>query len=448
MPAADEKAARALLDWYGAMGVDEAIGDEPVDCFAAADLKSAPRAAPEQRRAAPPPRAAPRAASASSTRGIGAEVSTLVELQDLVARFDGCSLKRTAKNLCFARGSEQARIMMIGEAPGRDEDLQGKPFVGRAGQLLDRMLASIGLTEEHVYITNTVYWRPPGNRTPTPEEIEACAPFLARQIELLSPSVLVLLGGAAAKTILGTSEGIMRLRGKWLSYACAGRDLPILATLHPAYLLRNPEQKRLAWRDLLTLKAAIELLERAHMSQIDETVPFIPVRIAVLTVSDTRDETSDKSGALLASMIEQAGHQVAARAIVLDDQKDIRKQVKKWIKDPEVDVVITTGGTGFAKRDVTPEAVTPLFDKEIDGFSALFHLVSFKTIGTSTVQSRACGGMAKNGTLIFSLPGSPGACKDGWNGILKLQLDNRHRPCSFIEVMPRLKGMPGTKSKL
>ena len=258
MPAADEKAARALLDWYGAMGVDEAIGDEPVDCFAAADLKSAPRAAPEQRRAAPPPRAAPRAASASSTRGIGAEVSTLVELQDLVARFDGCSLKRTAKNLCFARGSEQARIMMIGEAPGRDEDLQGKPFVGRAGQLLDRMLASIGLTEEHVYITNTVYWRPPGNRTPTPEEIEACAPFLARQIELLSPSVLVLLGGAAAKTILGTSEGIMRLRGKWLSYACAGRDLPILATLHPAYLLRNPEQKRLAWRDLLTLKAAID----------------------------------------------------------------------------------------------------------------------------------------------------------------------------------------------
>ena len=448
MPAADEKAARALLDWYRAMGVDEAIGEEPVDCFAAADLKPAPRAAPEQRRAAPPPRAAPRAASASSTRGIGAEVSTLVELQELVARFDGCSLKRTAKNLCFARGSEQARIMMIGEAPGRDEDLQGKPFVGRAGQLLDRMLAAIGLTEEHVYITNTVYWRPPGNRTPTPEEIEACAPFLARQIELLSPSVLVLLGGAAAKTILGTSEGIMRLRGKWLSYACAGRDLPILATLHPGL---SPAQSRAEAPRLARspdAESCDRLLERAHMSQIDETVPFIPVRIAVLTVSDTRDETSDKSGALLASMIEQAGHQVAARAIVLDDQKDIRKQVKKWIKDPEVDVVITTGGTGFAKRDVTPEAVTPLFDKEIDGFSALFHLVSFKTIGTSTVQSRACGGMAKNGTLIFSLPGSPGACKDGWNGILKLQLDNRHRPCSFIEVMPRLKGMPGTKSKL
>lgn len=258
MPGANEKAARELLDWYLAMGVDEAIGEEPVDCFAAAQPKPVSRPAPEVKTAARSPRPAPRAVSATSVRSIGAEVATLLELQELVARFDGCSLKRTAKSLCFARGSEQARVMMIGEAPGRDEDLQGKPFVGRAGQLLDRMLASIGLSEEHVYITNTVYWRPPGNRTPTPEEIEACAPFLARQIELLSPSVLVLLGGAAAKTILGTSEGIMRLRGKWLSYACAGRNLPTLATLHPAYLLRNPEHKRLAWRDLLTLKASLD----------------------------------------------------------------------------------------------------------------------------------------------------------------------------------------------
>jgi len=183
------------------------------------------------------------------------------------------------------------------------------------------------------------------------------------------------------------------------------------------------------------------------MTRIDESIPFIPLHIALLTISDTRDETSDTSGALLASMIEQAGHQLAAKAIVLDDEKEIRKQVKKWIKDPEIDAVITTGGTGFAKRDVTPEAVTPLFDKEIDGFSALFHLVSFKSIGTSTVQSRACGGMAKNGTLIYSPPGSPGACKDGWNGILKLQLDNRHRPCSFIEVMPRLEEHKGAQKK-
>jgi uracil-DNA glycosylase len=258
MPAADEKAARALLDWYRAMGVDEAVGEEPFDSFAAIESKRAARPAPEVKMAANRPRVAPPAASASSLRGIGPEVATLFELQELVARFDGCSLKRTAKSLCFARGSASARLMLIGEAPGRDEDLQGKPFVGRAGQLLDRMLAAIGLGESHVYITNTVYWRPPGNRTPTPEEIEACAPFLARQIELLSPAMLVLLGGAAAKTILGVSEGIMRLRGKWLTYSNAGRDLPALATLHPAYLLRNPAAKRYAWRDLLMIKAALD----------------------------------------------------------------------------------------------------------------------------------------------------------------------------------------------
>ncbi len=182
------------------------------------------------------------------------------------------------------------------------------------------------------------------------------------------------------------------------------------------------------------------------MARIDESVPFIPLRIAVLTVSDTRDEKNDKSGAVLASMIAEAGHELADKDIVTDDEKKIRKKVRKWIKDPEVDVVITTGGTGFSARDVTPEAVKPLFDKEIDGFSALFHMLSYATIGTSTVQSRACGGMAGE-TFIFCVPGSPGACKDAWNGILKYQLDNRHRPCSFIEVMPRFKGEPGAKTK-
>ena len=182
------------------------------------------------------------------------------------------------------------------------------------------------------------------------------------------------------------------------------------------------------------------------MARIDDSIPFIPLRIAVLTVSDTRDEKDDKSGAVLASMIAEAGHQLADKDIVTDDEKKIRKKVRKWIKDPEVDVVITTGGTGFSPRDVTPEAVQPLFDKEIDGFSALFHMLSYATIGTSTVQSRACGGMAGE-TFIFCVPGSPGACKDAWNGILKYQLDNRHRPCSFIEVMPRFKGQPGAKTK-
>jgi molybdenum cofactor biosynthesis protein B len=149
---------------------------------------------------------------------------------------------------------------------------------------------------------------------------------------------------------------------------------------------------------------------------------------------------------VLASMIAEAGHQLADKDIVTDDEKKIRKKVRKWIKDPGVDVVITTGGTGFSARDVTPEAVKPLFEKEIDGFSALFHMLSYATIGTSTVQSRACGGLA-NETFIFCVPGSPGACKDAWNGILKYQLDNRHRPCSFIEVMPRFKGEPGAKTK-
>src|SRR3990170_6980071 len=156
------------------------------------------------------------------------------------------------------------------------------------------------------------------------------------------------------------------------------------------------------------------------MNRIDETRPFIPLRIAVLTVSDTRTQKTDKSGPLLAQFIEDAGHVLADRAVVEDDEKSIRKQVKKWIKDKEIDAVITTGGTGFTGRDVTPEAVRPLFEKEIEGFSTIFHMLSFEKVGTSTIQSRACGGVAR-GTYIFCLPGSPGACRDAWNGILKWQ---------------------------
>lgn len=180
--------------------------------------------------------------------------------------------------------------------------------------------------------------------------------------------------------------------------------------------------------------------------RIDESRPFIPIRIAVLTVSDTRSAKTDKSGPLLASMIEEAGHELAGHAVVTDDEKGIRKQVKKWIKAKDVEAVVTIGGTGFTGRDLTPEAVRPLFKKEIDGFAALFHMLSYQTVGTSTVQSRACGGLA-NGTLIFCLPGSPGACKDAWNGILKFQLDNRHRPCSFIELLPRFTESKKKKAK-
>ena len=182
------------------------------------------------------------------------------------------------------------------------------------------------------------------------------------------------------------------------------------------------------------------------MNRIDETRPFIPVRIAVLTVSDTRTQKTDKSGPLLAGMIEQAGHQLAERAVVADDAKAIRKQVKKWIKDKEIDVVITTGGTGFTGRDVTPEAVKPLFEKEIDGFSVLFHMLSYQTVGTSTVQSRACGGLAQ-GTYIFCLPGSPAPARTPGTASSKPQFDNRHRPCSFIEVMPRLEEHKGAQKK-
>ena len=173
------------------------------------------------------------------------------------------------------------------------------------------------------------------------------------------------------------------------------------------------------------------------MPRIDDSRPFIPVRIAVLTVSDTRDQASDKSGSTLAEMIRADGHEVADRAIVRDDVAEIRAKVQSWIDDKTIDVVITTGGTGFTGRDVTPEAVKPLFEKEIDGFSTVFHMISFQKIETSTIQSRACGGLS-HGTYIFCLPGSPGACKDAWGGILKWQLDNRHRPCNFVEIMPRL----------
>ncbi len=173
------------------------------------------------------------------------------------------------------------------------------------------------------------------------------------------------------------------------------------------------------------------------MPKIDETRPFIPVRIAVMTVSDTRTVADDKSGSTLADLLTADGHELADRAIVRDDVALIRAKVEGWIADPMIDVVISTGGTGFTGRDVTPEAVKPLFEKEIDGFSTVFHMLSYAKVGTSTIQSRACGGVA-HGTYIFCLPGSPGACKDGWNGILKLQLDNRHRPCNLVEIMPRL----------
>ena len=173
------------------------------------------------------------------------------------------------------------------------------------------------------------------------------------------------------------------------------------------------------------------------MSKIDPNRPFIPVGIAVLTVSDTRTPEDDKSGSVLANRIEDAGHRLVARAIVKDDIAEIRNTIKDWVDDDAIDAIITTGGTGFTGRDVTPDAVEPLFDKHMDGFSIVFHQISFAKIGTSTIQSRATAGLIGS-TFVFCLPGSPGACKDGWDGILSLQLDYRHMPCNFVEIMPRL----------
>jgi len=170
--------------------------------------------------------------------------------------------------------------------------------------------------------------------------------------------------------------------------------------------------------------------------KIDESIPFRPLRIAVLTVSDTRDEESDTSGRLLADRVTDGGHILAGRAMVRDDVAAIRAQMKAWISDQAVDVVVTTGGTGLTGRDVTPEAVRPLFDKAIEGFETVWHMTSFQTVGLSTMQSRACAGLAK-GTLIFCLPGSNGACKDGWDRVIRWQLDSRHRPCNLAELTPR-----------
>lgn len=269
--------ARALLEWYRAAGVTDAVGEAPVDWLARGDeaparlqpaaKAPAPRASPSAEppatntpRVAPPPTLPPAARQFTATppdeavmaaRAQAAEARTLADLEQILQRFEGCPLKATAKNLCFYRGAEKARVMAIGEAPGRDEDIEGKPFVGRSGQLLDRMLGAIGLGEADVHVTNVVYWRPPGNRTPTPQETLMCRPFLERQVELVAPEILLLLGGAAAKQILAVEDGIMRLRGRWRDVEIAGRSYKALATLHPAYLLRTPAQKRLAWRDLL-----------------------------------------------------------------------------------------------------------------------------------------------------------------------------------------------------
>lgn len=279
-----------LLAFYASAGVDEALEEEPLNRFAEAASKpperapatvtsptgenaalrstSLSRAGMGERQAAAPAVRAPSGTAtvpdeqqAALARQLATTAATLDELRQHMAAFDGCNLKFTAKNLVFADGNPNAAVMLVGEAPGRDEDIEGLPFVGRSGRLLDRMLAAIGLDRTSAYIANVIPWRPPGNRTPTPHETEICRPFIERQIELVNPKVLVNLGGPSASTLLNTTEGILRLRGNWRVHTtAAGIAIPAMPTLHPAYLLRTPAHKKLAWRDFLEVKAKLRTL--------------------------------------------------------------------------------------------------------------------------------------------------------------------------------------------
>jgi uracil-DNA glycosylase family 4 len=256
----------STLNWLVEAGADEAVAEEPVNRLTAKAAVQ-PLAAPSQ---ASVPRSAPARAPAAlplegdaigGAMAAAASATSLGELQAALEAFDGCALKRTATNTVFADGVTAGRILLIGEAPGRDEDRVGKPFVGRAGQLLDKMLASIGLDRKtNAYITNVINWRPPDNRDPTPEEAAQCLPFLRRHIELADPEIIILLGAVAARHVVGGTDGIMKLRGRWMEYRVGQRMVPLMPTLHPAYLLRQPAHKKLAWRDLQAIRDKMQAL--------------------------------------------------------------------------------------------------------------------------------------------------------------------------------------------
>lgn len=278
----------ALLRWYLEAGVDEAVGEEPLDRYALSAAQAAAKAAAQagarpgapaqpapaaSRQAPPTPRApaapvladSPRQAAQSAAHQ-AASAKTLEDLRRVMEGFTGCPLKATATHTVFGDGNPGGALMVIGEAPGRDEDRLGLPFVGEIGQMLDRMLASIGQTRETFYVTTVLPWRPPGNRTPTDAEVAVCLPFLERHIELIQPKVLLLVGGLAAKTIFARPEGIMKLRGRWQNHASPGlsHPIPAIATHNPEYLLRSPAHKRLAWRDLLDLKQKLREMGAAQ----------------------------------------------------------------------------------------------------------------------------------------------------------------------------------------
>jgi DNA polymerase len=276
-------AVTELLDFYAAAGVDAVVGEIPADRLGTAQADvTGPAGASEGQRTAfsevkrpqvaalaprrgseldlPAARAAPASPDIAvmAARETARNAASLDELRGLLAKFEGCALRTTAKQLVFADGNPQARVMFVGEAPGRDEDIAGLPFVGRSGKLLDLMIAAIGLDRTSAYIANVIPWRPPGNRTPTPQETQICLPFTRRQIELANPDILVCLGGPSSQTLLGVKEGIKRTRGRWFNFHTGTREIKAIATFHPAYLLRSPLEKRFAWRDLLAIRKALD----------------------------------------------------------------------------------------------------------------------------------------------------------------------------------------------
>jgi len=277
-----EPALRAILAFYQEAGVDAVLTESPIDrlaeraaaeqavsvnaAFARAELprpaapakpaRGTPARPPSRIATSPIATLAPDAAVAAA-RAAAKAASSLDELKEMLRAFEGCALRATATQLVFADGNPQSRVMFVGEAPGREEDIQGLPFVGRSGQLLDRMLAAIGLSRQSAYIANIVPWRPPGNRTPTPQESAICLPFTLRQIELADPDLLVCLGTPSAQTLLNIAGGIVKNRGRWFRFHTGTREIRALATFHPAYLLRQPLQKRLVWRDFLAIKKAL-----------------------------------------------------------------------------------------------------------------------------------------------------------------------------------------------
>jgi DNA polymerase len=259
-----------LLAFYLEAGVDCALLDEPVNRLSDIDMVSVREPAEPLKRPAltplpgeakpqPPARVevAPDVVIAAA-RDAARTATTLDVLRGMQEKFEGCALRNTATRLVFADGNPEARVMFVGEAPGRDEDIEGLPFVGRSGKLLDLMMAAIGLNRSSVYIANVIPWRPPGNRTPTPQETQICLPFIQRQIELVNPDILVTLGNPSTQTLLQTRDGIMKTRGRWVDYDTGTRKIKAIATFHPAYLLRSPSYKRLAWIDLRAIAKAME----------------------------------------------------------------------------------------------------------------------------------------------------------------------------------------------